>query len=439
MGKHLAAAAVLLFFSAAAEAGERGTIDWILLVDTASATNRHFEEVKGSVAMFVRESDAGDSMTILTFDRDVQLRASAVIRGSFDRDELLRKINGFHPGGTRRQLGVAIASGLARAGGLAQRGDETRQSAIVLFVNGREDVRGIRDPVSISSTAEEAQKIRPFIFFVLSGEHEAQLDDFAGATDLTTIMKPGNAEELRAVAGKVRQIVAPPQIAFEPRSISFGTSRAGEMTDEHELTLTSNKRAIVSIALEPAPGVKMQRRDNITLTASSPAHLRVRLSIDDDAAPGARELHLLVGDHLRMPAIVAVSAPSPLHIAKWSGAVILFLALLWFLLKSRVDRDYLEGEIEVLSPLVQPAFVGLTARRVTEFAISSIVPSEALAGSDARLFCRLRSGVKTVWIAAGKGTLRVNDIEVAMTELYDADTIEVGAAQLRFNRIPTRS
>ena len=30
---------------------------------------------------------------------------------------------------------------------------------------------------------------------------------------------------------------------------------------------------------------------------------------------------------------------------------------------------------------------------------------------------------------------RINDVETPMTELYDADTIEIGDAKLRFNRV----
>jgi hypothetical protein len=40
-----------------------------------------------------------------------------------------------------------------------------------------------------------------------------------------------------------------------------------------------------------------------------------------------------------------------------------------------------------------------------------------------------------VWIAATAGSLRVNDIEVPTTELFDADTIQIGDAKLRFNRV----
>jgi hypothetical protein len=64
------------------------------------------------------------------------------------------------------------------------------------------------------------------------------------------------------------------------------------------------------------------------------------------------------------------------------------------------------------------------------------VPAEALGGSDARLFVRRHGGKKEVWIAAsGGGPLRVNDIETPTSALYDADTIAIGDAKLRFNRV----
>jgi len=40
-----------------------------------------------------------------------------------------------------------------------------------------------------------------------------------------------------------------------------------------------------------------------------------------------------------------------------------------------------------------------------------------------------------VWIAAQSGSLRINDVETPMSELYDADTIEIGDAKVRFNRV----
>jgi hypothetical protein len=145
-----------------------------------------------------------------------------------------------------------------------------------------------------------------------------------------------------------------------------------------------------------------------------------------------------------------VTTPSPLvRAAKWLGAILglLLLALLGLvlysgkmpaeLLASLTERNALEGELEIVKPRVASdvAFVGLPGLKANEIALSAIVPLDALAGSDARLFCRRASGQKKVWIAADKGTLRVNDVEVPLTELYDADTIRLGDATLRFNRI----
>jgi hypothetical protein len=229
------------------------------------------------------------------------------------------------------------------------------------------------------------------------------------------------------------------EISFEPRSISFGELRAGESSEEHDLVLTSDRNAIVSIALEPAAGVTMLRSDNVVVTPSEPAHVRLRLTIDRDAEPGAREIGIRVGEKLRVPSIVAIIAPpSILRVETWIGAlaILIALGLVAFAVYRRRDCDYLEGEIEVIAPAVPPdaAFVALQSKRAKEVAISTIVPADALGGADARIFSHRRSGTKTVWIAADKGTLWVNDIDVPMTELYDSDTIEIGSATLRFNR-----
>ncbi|MEA2570166.1 MAG: hypothetical protein QOI24_2167 [Acidobacteriota bacterium] len=234
------------------------------------------------------------------------------------------------------------------------------------------------------------------------------------------------------------------EISVEPRSISFGELRAGESSEEHDLVLTSERNAIVSIALEPVAGVTMLRQDNVVVTPSAPAHVRLRLTVDRDAEPGVREIGIRIGEKLRVPSIVAIIAPPPLLRGEtWIGAlaIVLVPGLIAFGVYRRRERDYLEGEIEVVAPQVPPdtAFVALQSKRAKEVAISTIVPADALGGADARIFSHRRCGTKTVWIAADKGTLRVNDIDVPMTELYDSDTIEIGAATLRFNRFTRAS
>lgn len=122
----------------------------------------------------------------------------------------------------------------------------------------------------------------------------------------------------------------------------------------------------------------------------------------------------------------------PLAIA---AVVIALVAILIYQQQRKKNR--LEGELEILAPRAAPdaAFVGLPALQANEIRLSAILPGAALSGSDARLFVRRRDGRKKVWIAAQGGSLRINDVETPMSELYDADTIEIGEAKLRFNRV----
>jgi hypothetical protein len=453
MGKRLLAAVVLLLAAGIARADNRGAVDWIFLVDTSQSmrgvggTKDIFGDVKESIGTFIAEAREGDSITIFTFDRDAQLRVSMDV-GKHNRAQLSRIVDELRADGSRTHLGAAIAKGLEHAESLQQQNDPSRERAIVLFTDGKEDVRGIRDPVTIPSTVQRAQKIRPWIFFVSLGEHEPQLDAFASETERTKVLKPRDAEAIRAATLQIRTILAPAEVSISPKTIRFGALHAGETSEERELTITSDKQTIVSVALEGSPGVTMPRRDNITVS-SVPVRIPLRVSIAKDADPGARALRLRAGDDV-IEGSVEVIAPSPfIRIAKWIGAIAILslLAVIGFilysgkmpgeLLASFSGRNHLEGEIEIVAPRTNAdaAYVGLPTMKAKEVALSAIVPIDALAGSDARLFCRRRSGEKTVWIAADKGTLRVNDVELPMSELYDADTIEIGDAKLRFNRV----
>ncbi|HEV2718557.1 MAG TPA: hypothetical protein VG323_00950, partial [Thermoanaerobaculia bacterium] len=140
--------------------------------------------------------------------------------------------------------------------------------------------------------------------------------------------------------------------------------------------------------------------------------------------------------------VVTEPPPPPPPIAKprsplrWLALLPIVAVAAW-LAWSRYRSDHqLEGELEILQPRVAPeaAFVGLPRLAATEIALSSLLPPDALGGADARLFVRRRDGRKEVWISATGGPLRINDIETPTSALYDADTIALGGATLRFNR-----
>lgn len=351
---------VVLFLAAFARAQTLGPVDWIFLVDTSKSmrgigagTKDIWTDVKVSLNTFVREAGPADTFAIYGFDRDVRRIPAAT------HDEVYREILRLEAEGNRTHLGAAIAQGLEHAESLPTRADPTRTRAVVLFTDGREDVRGIEDPVPIASSLGRVGD--SFVFFVSMGDHEPQLDEFAAASrQRASVLKAPTAEAIREAARDIRAKIPAPSPPPPPKP-----------------------RPTVAPPPPPPP--------------DTPAWMQA--------------LKLLV-----VLALIAVAAAVAIA--------------------QQRRKNRLEGELEILSPRPAPdtAFVGLPHLQANEVALSSIVPLDALAGSDARLFVRRKDGRKKVWIAAQGGLLRVNDVETPMSELYDADTIEIGGARLRFNR-----
>ncbi|HEX2062692.1 MAG TPA: vWA domain-containing protein [Thermoanaerobaculia bacterium] len=341
-------AVVFLFIAVLTHAQPRGAIDWIFLVDTSKSMRSKdlFDHVKASLRTFVREASDGDTVSVYTFDRGVRLHSSGDI--PLRRDDLYAVIDGLEANGNRTHLGLAIQEGLKRAESLRASADSTRRRAVVLFTDGKEDVRGIESPVEIASNLGRVGDAH--IFFISLNEHEEKLDLFETAT----ILKP-TPEAIRDLAQQIRAKLPEP----------------------------------------PPPPPKPQPK------------------------PVAR------------PA----PPPEPEGLPLWPIPIVILAvaaAIFAFLRHRRGNR--LEGEIEIVEPRAASAFVGLPKLETNEVALSAIVPPDALAGSDARLFVRRRNGTKQICISAQSGSLRINDIETPLTELYDSDTIRIGDATLRFNR-----
>lgn len=365
--RRLRFAAVLLLFAGAVHGQQLGPVDWIFLVDTSQSMrgvgkgNKDvFGDVKASLVSFVREANDGDTVTIFTFDRDVRPHSAMSINATA-RADLETIVESLAADGNRTHLGAAIAKGLQRAATLRTNGDPGRSQAVVLFTDGKEDVRGIDDPTAIEGTIRSVGE--SFVFFVSMGEHEPRLDAFQAQTPRTTVLKAPTAEEIRNVARTIRAKIPPPPPP-------------------------------------PAPVVETRPRP--------------------------------------IPQAPPPPPPSPLERALKILAALAVVALVaWILWRQQRAKNRLEGELEILRPRTSPdaAFVGLPRLQASEVALSAILPLDALAGNDARLFVRRKAGRKKVWIAAQGGSLRVNDVETPVSELYDADTIEIGDARLRFNRV----
>jgi hypothetical protein len=412
---------------------QRGAIDWIFLVDTSKSMrgvggNNIFPDVKASLDSFVREASDGDTVTLFTFDANVVPRASMDIRGAA-RDDLVTAVDSLEAEGKRTHLGLAIREGVKRAEMLRNRGDKTRVQSVVLFTDGKEDVRGIANPVPIAANLDRVDGT--YVFFVSMGahEHEEQLDDFARRIEHGTVLRAPAREAIRDVARRIRSIVAPPPavVTLAPAVVDLGDVRRGKSA-EAEIAVDAGRPVQVALQLVDAPrGITMQPQ-----TVKTPARVRLHFDVAGEAEPG-RGAFTLKAANATTRGTIDVTKPSPL---RWL-ALLPVAALLAWLARSRYRKDHeLEGELEILRPQVAPdaAFVGLPRLAASELALSRVVPPDALGGADARLFVRRHAGKKEVWIAASGGALRINDIETPTSALYDADTIAIGDATLRFNR-----
>lgn len=349
----LSLAAILLFLTSALHAQTLGPVDWIFLVDTSKSmrgiggTKDIWMDVKVSLDSFVREAGERDTVAMYAFDSDVrEIEATSP-------SDLYRAILSLPAEGKRTHLGAAIAKGLERAELLRHAStDATRRQVVVLFTDGKEDVKDIENPIPIGANVDRVGKT--FVFFVSMGDHEPQLDAFDAATEQATVLKAPTAEAIRNIAREIRtKISLPSPPPPEPHVVRLPPPVAKS---------SSTRNALIAVAL-----------------------------------------------------------------------IALIAAIALLLIQQQRKKNRLEGELEILRP--DAAFVGLPSLRVNEVALSSILPAGALAGNDARLFVRRKEGRKKVWIAAQSGSLRINDVETPMSELYDADTIEIGDARLRFNRV----
>jgi hypothetical protein len=437
MRRRTVPAAVLVFFTfiAIARAEPRGAVDWIFLIDTSKSMRgiggkNIFRDVKASIASFVREASDGDSVTIFTFDSDVRLHASTEIRGAA-RDDLVSIIDALEANGNRTHLGLAIQRGLARAATLRAGGDKTRVQSVVLFTDGREDVRGIANPVPISASLDRVDGT--YVFFVSMGkdEHEAQLDEFARHARNATVLRAPTREGIAEVAQNIRNRLPklePAHITIRPSKLDLGDVRRGKSV-EGDVTIDADRPAQVALQLtDTPPGITMESQ-----TVKAPARIHLRIDVADDASPGNADLTFKAGNATAIGTL-NITKPSPL---RWLALLPFLAAIAWFAWSRYRRNNRLEGEIEILQPHVaaEAAFVGLPRLAASEVALSAIVPRDVLGGMDARLFVRRRGGAKEVWIAASGGSLRINDVETPTSALYDADTISIGDATLRFNRV----
>lgn len=465
-------------------------VDYILVVDTSMSmigqgepgARNIFPDVKKAVGNLISRTRNGDSLTIYTFDRDTRPLMSAsptiYITADTNKGEVLGLIYNLNPQGNRTHTGQGLQYALRTATELKNKPDAAnRKRVIVLFTDGREDVRGIEPYVPIPSNVKLAQDAEPYIYLVSLGEtHETELDELKEQIggEKTKVIRDPTLKEIQTLSEEIElalkatptptPVPTPLQISLNvtPASLNFGDIEPGAQTKPQTLNVRSNAAVSVSSALEDGAGTGIELvepKQSINLNANEETTIKVRLAAASGATDGARALRLVLtpgsteANAVVNPATVKASVtvfhvPIWRKVLKWAAIFAILLLLLitayslfrgkppWELLADFKKRNHLEGTFEIIRPApaqAEDAYIDLARLETDRALISGIVPGGATADSDAELTAPYKNGSKLVQLRRTQGVVRVNQAEIAVTELYEGDLVELGDARIRFN------
>ena len=456
----------------------RGSVDWILVLDTsasmhgAGGTANIFVTVKEAISDFIRSAREGDTVTLYTFDRDTTLRGHIRVSGEIDKKDLLKIVEDVPSEGDRTHTGKAIHDALERAIELKQRRDAANRTvSIVLFTDGLEDVRGVANPISIPSNIDLVPKARPYIFFVSVGvqDHETQLENFVRNPAMENrgeVMRDPGAAGIAAVGERIREIVAAPtpptsiQLTVSPSTLSFGKLEAGESGNQ-VIHVKSNAACSLRVVLTTSDNnlSLSEPKDVVPLKSGEDHEIPIQLSAAEGATNGMLTFALSltaesrdatsIGTVVNVPASVNVfRTPIWKRMLKYLLLILVLIAIVlaiisvikgeppWIWLPALVAPVTLQGEVQIIHPRpprVEDEFISLTRLNARRVCLSSLIPNGAVDGSDAELEATKHNGELRINLQRTKGSVYVNKIEVANSRIYNDDVIELGGSKLLFS------
>ncbi|MGB7375273.1 MAG: vWA domain-containing protein, partial [Rivularia sp. (in: cyanobacteria)] len=321
-------ALISIFLSTAlAQAASKGSIDWIVVVDTsasmrgAGGTKNIFNQVKNSITEFVNTAQLGDTVTIYSFDKDVTLETQNIpIISNSNRGQLKQIVASLKADGVRTHTGKAVQRALQHSALLNQRSDALGRTVSILFLtDGVEDVSGIPNPVPIPGNTQllRQQQCKPYIFFVSLGqkEHEKQLNDFANNPALCgkgRVLRDPGGVELNRLAQNIRPVLIEPKLDVNLPTIKLQPVSPGTITEAFNINSISNVNNTVSLQLQDPKktGIRLVLPNNkIDLAANKPTSIPIKLQIPTDVEGGVSGLRLVLASENKAIAPITVDLP----------------------------------------------------------------------------------------------------------------------------------
>jgi hypothetical protein len=229
-----------------------------------------FPLVQETLRRFIPEVRDGDNLTIIGFDETSRILSAAIpktMRSHSDREAVVQLINGLMARGPWTQTGLALKDALNE---VYSRSDKNRPAAIILFTDGREDVRGIRNPVRIPDAIRLIRdRDIPYVFYVSLGtEPDPGLKKFLDEINTKAFAEnkkarphgllfddPG-AAHLAEEARRIRDTIEGLRwlsLGLEPKALDLGRMRPGGPAREGSVELWSPLPTTVRLELLEIP------------------------------------------------------------------------------------------------------------------------------------------------------------------------------------------
>ena len=293
-------------------------IDWIFLIDT-SASMSHVEpgrqtiivNVKDTLHRFISGLQVGDSLTMIVFDTTSRFASAGVsktIRGQPDLNAAHQLVDRLSAQGDWTQTGAALKDALNE---VSSRPDKARPAAIILFTDGKEDVRGIQNPVRIPDAIKliPDQDV-PFVFYVsLDAVPDPDLQKFIEAVNSKAprseaangkappraqIFSDPHGGDLSTVRAKIEEAITilrrPQPLKLAPDRLDLGTIRPGGRGDT-SLDIESPVDTTVEVSMSSVPPdhTLTVHPETLVVQRKKKGRIQISLSLAEDAHEGTQE------------------------------------------------------------------------------------------------------------------------------------------------------
>jgi len=278
-------------------------VDWIFVIDTSasmSGPSNIFHRVQQTLREFVSAIRDEDTLTVFVFDSTSRLDSSTQIKTSVDRDDVITHIDQLTAKGEWTHTGAALSDALNH---LTSRGDPKRKAAIILLTDGKEDVRGIKDPIRIADAIKLIpDKNVPYVFYVSLGTaRDPQLSNFIGAINDKApgrgrILDDPRAEGLPQLATDARTTVRPPALRIQPQSLDLGSLEPGSDGGPYSIDVASDIQT--TLTLTPA-GLPPEHQleglpDTVNAGPQQVQRVTFRVKVKDGATEGAEDFRVVI-------------------------------------------------------------------------------------------------------------------------------------------------